>query len=161
MRFIFSYIGKYRRQVSVTMGIKLLGTIVDDDLDRLDAIIDLIALDFKNLATRQLRGNLQSVVEQLETSMVNRQEYLRQNKRDDTKLTKLYDEENTRLTSIQAWRQTSTASRSGVNIFDNLDHTVLPLEAKNPYDNIAGAEGHVIDMDANKAAIEAFLYPED
>ena len=95
----------------------LLGTIVDDDLDRLDAIIDLIALDFKNLATRQLRGNLQSVVEQLETSMVNRQEYLRQNKRDDTKLTKLYDEENTRLTSIQAWRQTSTASRSGVISF--------------------------------------------
>ena len=29
MRFIFSYIGKYRRQVSVTMGIKLLGTIVE------------------------------------------------------------------------------------------------------------------------------------
>ena len=53
------------------------------------------------------------------------------------------------------------ASRSGVNIFDNLDHTVLPLEAKDPYDNIAGAEGHVIDMDANKAAIEEFLYPED
>ena len=69
----------------------LLGTIVDNDLNRLDTIIDLCALDFKNLVTQQTRGNLQNVIEQLETAMVNRQDYLRQNKRDDTKLTKLYD----------------------------------------------------------------------
>ena len=70
----------------------LLGTIVDSDLDRLETIIDMTALDFKNLVNRDTRGNLQTVAEQLETAMVNRQEYLRQNKRDDTKLTKLYDE---------------------------------------------------------------------
>ena len=68
----------------------LLGTIVDSDLNRLETIIDIVALDFKNLVTQQTRGNLQTVVEQLETAMVNRQEYLRQNKRDDTKLTQLY-----------------------------------------------------------------------
>ena len=95
----------------------LLGTIVDNDLDRLETIIDMTALDFKNLVNRETRGNLQTVAEQLETAMVNRQEYLRQNKRDDTKLTKLYDEENTRMNSIASWRQVSTAKQSGVVSF--------------------------------------------
>lgn len=95
----------------------LLGTIVDNDLDRLETIIDLVALDFKNLVTQQTQGDLQTVTEQLETAMVNRQEYLRQNKRDDTKLTKLYDEENTRLSSIQSWRKTAEASQDGVVSF--------------------------------------------
>lgn len=95
----------------------LLGTIVDSDLDRLETIIDMTALDFKNLVNRDTRGNLQTVAEQLETAMVNRQEYLRQNKRDDTKLTKLYEEENTRLNSIASWRQISTADRAGVVSF--------------------------------------------
>jgi len=49
--------------------------------------------------------------------MVNRQEYLRANKREDTKLTKLYDEENTRMTSIQSWRQVETAKTTGVVSF--------------------------------------------
>lgn len=95
----------------------LLGTIVDSDLTRLESIIDITALDFKNLVTQQTRGNLQTVAEQLETAMVNRQEYLRQNKRDDTKLTKLYEEENTRLNNIASWRQVSSASRAGVVSF--------------------------------------------
>ncbi len=95
----------------------LLGTIVDNDLTRLETIIDLTSLDFKNLVTQQTRGNLQTVAEQLETAMVNRQEYLRQNKRDDTKLTKLYEEENTRLNNIQSWRQVSKAGASGVVSF--------------------------------------------
>ena len=95
----------------------LLGTIVDNDLDRLETIIDLTALDFKNLATQQTRGNLQTVIEQLETAMVNRQEYLRQNKREDVKLSKLYDEETTRLNSIQSWRKEEKASQSGVISF--------------------------------------------
>ena len=95
----------------------LLGTIVDSDLDRLETIIDMTALDFKNLVNRDTRGNLQTVAEQLETAMVNRQEYLRQNKRDDTKLTKLYEEENARLNSIASWRQVSAADRAGVVSF--------------------------------------------
>ena len=116
----------------------LLGTIVDNDLNRLDTIIDLCALDFKNLVTQQTRGNLQNVIEQLETAMVNRQDYLRQNKRDDTKLTKLYDEENARLTSIQSWRKVATADRTGVLSFylDGYeeDLTVALLETLTPTD---------------------------
>ena len=116
----------------------LLCTIVDNDLNRLDTIIDLCALDFKNLVTQQTRGNLQNVIEQLETAMVNRQDYLRQNKRDDTKLTKLYDEENARLTSIQSWRKVATADRTGVLSFylDGYeeDLTVALLETLTPTD---------------------------
>ncbi len=111
----------------------LLGTIVDGDLDRMDAIVDICADDFCNLVTQRTRGNLQTVVEQLETAMVNRQDYLRQNKRDDTRLTQLYDEESTRLSSIQSWRVESTADRAGVLSFyidgyEN-DLTVAGLDA--------------------------------
>ncbi len=53
----------------------------------------------------------------LETAMVNRQEYLRQNKREDVKLSKLYDEETTRLNNIQSWRKVENASQSGVISF--------------------------------------------
>ncbi|MGN0802650.1 MAG: HlyD family efflux transporter periplasmic adaptor subunit [Candidatus Faecivicinus sp.] len=116
----------------------LLGTIVDSDLNRLETIIDIVALDFKNLVTQQTRGNLQTVVEQLETAMVNRQEYLRQNKRDDTKLTQLYEEETSRLNSIQSWRQVSNASADGVVSFyldgyEN-DLTLALLDSLSPTD---------------------------
>ena len=135
----------------------LLGTIVDNDLTRLDTIIDLCALDFKNLVTQQTRGNLQNVVEQLETAMVNRQDYLRQNKRDDTKLTKLYDEENARLTSIQSWRKVATADRTGVLSFylDGYeeDLTVALLETLTPTDVqtvlSGGALAHTKDVRAD------------
>ena len=53
------------------------------------------------------------------------------------------------------------ASREGVDIFDHLDHTVLPLEAKNPYDIVAGAKGHLVDKEANIQAIQEFLFKED
>ena len=116
----------------------LLGTIVDSDLNRLETIIDIVSLDFKNLVTQQTRGNLQTVVEQLETAMVNRQEYLRQNKRDDTKLTQLYEEETSRLNSIQSWRQISTAGRDGVVSFYldgyESDLTLALLDALSPTD---------------------------
>ena len=96
---------------------ELLANIVDADLNRLDTVVDMMALEFKNLITRQTTGNLKTVTNQLETAMVNRQEYLRQNKRGDNKLTKLYEEENARLSNIQSWRKVSRASRAGVVSF--------------------------------------------
>ena len=116
----------------------LLGTIVDSDLDRLDTIVQMCAEDFRNLVAQETRGNLQSVVEQLETAMVNRQDYLRQNKRDDTRLTQLYDEENTQLNNIQSWRVDATAERDGVISFYidgyESDLTVSALDALTPAD---------------------------
>ena len=96
---------------------QLLANIVDSQLQELDQRVNRKALEFKNLITRQTIGNLKTVASQLETEMVRRQEYLRQNKRGDSKLTKLYDEENTRLASIQSWRTVSNADRDGVVSF--------------------------------------------
>ena len=107
---------------------QLLANIVDSDLERLDLIVNTMALEFKDLITRQTTGNLKTVSGQLETAMVNRQEYLRQNKRGDSKLTKLYDEENARLSSIQSWRKVSTAERDGVVSFyiDGYENDLTP-----------------------------------
>ena len=107
---------------------QLLNNIVDADLNRLDQVVDMMALEFKSLITHQSAGNLKTVTNQLETAMVNRQEYLRQNKRGDNKLTKLYDEENARLTSIQSWRTASAADRDGVVSFyiDGYENDLTP-----------------------------------
>jgi len=138
----------------------LLGTIVDNDLDRLETIIDITALDFKNLVNRDTRGNLQTVAEQLETAMVNRQEYLRQNKRDDTKLTKLYEEENTRLNSIASWRQVSKAGRGGVVSFYldgyESDLTVEMLGSLSPADVTAVLGGD--ELAHTEDVLEAGVY---
>ena len=96
---------------------QLLANIVDSQLQELDQKVNRKAIEFKNLITRQTIGNLKTVASQLETEMVRRQEYLRQNKRGDSKLTKLYDEENPRLASIQSWRTVSNADRDGVVSF--------------------------------------------
>ena len=53
------------------------------------------------------------------------------------------------------------ASRQGVNIFDSLETKIFPLEALNKYDMVAGTEGHLVDAEANSAAMKAFLYKED
>ena len=107
---------------------QLLANIVDAELNKLDSVVNYMALEFKNLITHQTTGNLKTVTGQLETAMVNRQEYLRQNKRGDNKLTKLYDEENTRLSSIQSWRKVSTADRDGVVSFyiDGYENDLTP-----------------------------------
>ena len=53
------------------------------------------------------------------------------------------------------------ATREGASILDSLAYTVLPLEAKQPYDNVAGAQGHLVDKEANIAAVKDFLFSED
>ena len=53
------------------------------------------------------------------------------------------------------------AEREGASIFDLIKSTVLPLEATQPYEFVAGAQGHLIDKEANIAAVKEFLYTED
>ncbi len=69
-------------------------------------------------------------------------------------------EEQIRLISLAMARAAYAAARQGVNIFETVDCLVLPLEAKEEYQIIAGAKGHIIDTEANKAAIMEFLYGE-
>ena len=94
-----------------------LENIIDNDLERLDLIVDQRAKEFKNLVTHENGGNLVIVTRLLETSMVNRQEDMRSNMRNDMKLNKLYSEENARLSSISSWRVESMAEEEGVVSF--------------------------------------------
>ena len=95
----------------------LLSNIVDAQLERLDSIVDSKAVEFRNMVQDKSNGNLLSIVAQLQTSMVTRQEYMRRNKREDTKLTKLYSEENSQLNSISTWRNVLKAEGDGVVTF--------------------------------------------
>ena len=71
-------------------------------------------------------------------------------------------EEDIRSITLALVRVAYQASRQGVDIFDEfLDYMVLPLEAQKEYDIVAGAKGHIIDKEANSAAIADFLFRED
>ena len=95
----------------------ILNNIKDPDLERYDTIVNMMVLEFKKMVNGESSGSMLTVAQQLEASMVNRQEYLRQNKREDTKLAKYYDDEHTRLSSIQSWRKEEKAAASGVISF--------------------------------------------
>ena len=114
----------------------VLKNIVDPNLNRLDRIVDMKALELKALVTNKTTGNLLDLARQLETAMVNRQEYMRSNKREDPKLNKLYQDETTRLNSISSWRTVARADRQGVISFymDGYEKTLVPegLEALTP-----------------------------
>ena len=53
------------------------------------------------------------------------------------------------------------ANREGTDILDYMRKTVLPLEATQPYDIVAGTQGHLVDREANIAAIKEFIYGDD
>ena len=53
------------------------------------------------------------------------------------------------------------AARQGVDVFRSVECAILPIEATQPYDVVAGREGHLVDTDANSRAITDFLYGED
>ena len=72
----------------------------------------------------------------------------------------LKDEEIDSISTTLA-RAAYEASRQGVNIFEQIEYKILPLEANQPYDIVAGAKGHLVDKEANAAAIREFLYQED
>ena len=70
-------------------------------------------------------------------------------------------EEEIRETGMIIVRTAYNAAKEGVNIFEDVVHAVLPIEApKEEYTTIAGQQGMIIDVDANIAAINEFLYGE-
>ena len=71
-------------------------------------------------------------------------------------------EENIHDITLALARIAYAGAKQGVDIFTaGLETMVLPLEARNEYDIVAGAKGHLIDKQANIEAIEEFLYKED
>ena len=95
----------------------ILSNIVDAELDMLDHNVYYLARQMKLLVTGKSTGSLLNLEVQLADAMKARQEYLRQNRREDTKLNSLYEEETKKESSISSWRTVETASRSGVVSF--------------------------------------------
>ena len=116
----------------------ILNNIVDNDLNRLDRIVDMKALELKALVTHQATGNLLSLTQQLETAMVNRQDYMRANQREDLNLNRLYQDESTRMNSVVSWRTEAAAEEEGVISFytDGYESALTPetLSALTPAD---------------------------
>ena len=124
----------------------ILNNIVDNDLNRLDRIVDMRALERKALVTHQTTGNLFTLTRQLETAIVDRQDDMRANQREDLNLNRLYQDESTRMNSIASWRTEATADEAGVISFytDGYEAALTPeaLDALTPADVhavIAGA----------------------
>lgn len=116
----------------------ILNNIVDTDLERLDRIVEMKALELKALISHETTGNLLSLTRQLEAAMVNRQDYMRANRREDLNLNRLYQEESTRLNSIASWRTEASADRAGVISFytDGYESALTPesLDTLTPAD---------------------------
>ena len=121
----------------------ILSNIVDAELDRLDSNVQYLAHQMKSLVTRRTTGSLINLEIQLTQSMEERQEYLRQNRREDTKLNSLYEDESKRESSISSWRKVETAPSSGVVSFylDGYEQYLSP-------DNIVN-----IDIDGIKSVL--------
>ena len=70
-------------------------------------------------------------------------------------------EETIRSITLALARIAFQGSREGVDIFNALETMILPLEAKDQYDIVAGTKGHLVDKEANSAALKEFLFKED
>lgn len=95
----------------------ILDNIVDGELDRLENKVQDLALQVKTLIRNKSGGSLLNLEKQLEKAMADRQEYLRQNQRQDYKLNDLYDQETKRLNALNSWQTIATSPRSGVVSF--------------------------------------------
>jgi len=63
--------------------------------------------------------------------------------------------------SLTLLRTAYLASRQGVQIFENLQYKIFPLEAKQEYEVVAGTKGHLVDYKANEEAMKEFLFSEN
>jgi len=111
----------------------ILDNIVDTQLELLDRNVHYLAQQMKSLVTRKASGSLINLEIQLSEAMKARQEYLRQNRREDTKLNSLYEDESKRESSISSWRKIETASEAGVVSFylDGYEQYLSPDNVSN------------------------------
>ncbi|MEG2859872.1 MAG: HlyD family efflux transporter periplasmic adaptor subunit, partial [Clostridia bacterium] len=87
----------------------ILDNIVDTKLDALEAKVEESALKLKTLIAKKTGGSLLNLEKELEQAMIARQEYLRQNRREDPKLNELYDKEAKQMNAISSWRALAAA----------------------------------------------------
>lgn len=130
----------------------ILSNIVDAELDRLDNQVKYLAQQMKSLVTRKSNGSLINLELQLTQAMEARQEYLRQNRREDTKLNSLYEDESKRESSISSWRSVETAASEGVVSFylDGYEQYLSPDNIVNI--NIEGVRNIINGRSADNSA---------
>ncbi|MBQ3078778.1 MAG: hypothetical protein IJC48_02095 [Clostridia bacterium] len=95
----------------------VLGNELDSQLEVYDLTVKQKALDLKSLVRRTTNGNFLKLVEQLESSMEERRQYMSANMRSDTKLIKYYDEEKQKISTIDGWRTAKQTDRDGIVSF--------------------------------------------
>jgi len=136
---------------------ELLNNIVDSQLDMLDDEVLNRALDVKALVSGASSGNLLTLTQQLKSAMLTRQEYLRQNKREDLRLNQLYEEETSRLNAISSWQSTETAAKEGVVSF-YLDGYEEMLTVDNAPMLTAAAVRTILENPVNAARTSQAVY---
>lgn len=88
----------------------------DTRLQQLDTVVMERAIETQALI-RGAHGNLLTQEEMLKSDVQERQSYIRQKYPDDTKLTRLYDNENNQLQRIDTWTKQYSASDEGIVSF--------------------------------------------
>lgn len=115
---------------------QLLDNIVDTELERLESKVQSTAVEMKKLIREKSGGSLQGLERQLEEAMTQRQDYLRQNQRQDYRLNDLYDQETKRMNAISSWRTSAVAPSDGLVSFylDGYEQYLTPasLETLTP-----------------------------
>jgi putative membrane fusion protein len=95
----------------------ILDNIVDAKLEQLENAVQQKALEVKTLIREKTRGSLSNLEKDLQDAMQARQTYLNQNRRQDQKLTSLYEEETKRENAIASWRTAENAPVAGTVSF--------------------------------------------
>ena len=95
----------------------LLGNELDSQLTQLDLNVQDKSKSLRSLITGAESGSMWRAVSELEAAMTARRAYISSNKRNDTKLMKLYSDESSRETAILGNRAVKTSPRDGVVSF--------------------------------------------
>lgn len=102
--------------------------IKDAELERLENNVQAQALEFKRLIENKSVGSMTNVVNALEFAMQERQNYLRNNRRDNMKLNDLFNQESTKLNNISSWKSSKKADIGGMVSFylDGYESALTP-----------------------------------
>ena len=107
---------------------EILAEIVDPKLEQLDNNVHNKAAELATLVRDKSAGSFFRLQQDLQQAMTDRQEYLRQNRREDINLNQLYEEEQRRITKFESWQTVEKAATAGVVSFylDGYEGLVTP-----------------------------------
>ncbi|MBQ3669172.1 MAG: hypothetical protein II920_08100 [Clostridia bacterium] len=95
----------------------VLGNELDSTLNELNLTVGQRALELKAQIRGDVRGNLLSAVNNLETAMEDRRTYMRSSQMSDARLVKFYDDETQNQNAISSWQTPKLAPKDGLLSF--------------------------------------------